>query len=235
MNGEKPVKLKTRTGMTILELLVVIAVLGIFMGIAIPSVMKSFTLMARAKKSAARYPDVRRALGAMSDTIRQAYTAAEAGTGLVGRDGSYEAAGIMLPADEMHFFVLDSRYSRIGSVQEIDYALQLNPAQGDSERGVVQSRSPLSAPDAGIREALLPEAVALDFRYLDNSQKPPAWVQEWPPKKANANIPYTAEAETASPAAPEMPAAVEITVYLLGGASSQPSPFRAVVNLPSQR
>lgn len=221
MDRLMPARATSKKGMTVLELLVVIAVLGIFMAIAIPSVTKSFSSMARAKKSTARYPNVRRALGEISDTLRQAYSAAGAGHAFVGNNGSYEAGGLMFPADTLSFQVMDTRYSSIGSVQQISYALELPPPSSNADRGVVQKRSPLGAPEAGIEESLLSEAIALGFRYLDDSQDPPAWVQEWPPKG------------TASDAA-DLPAAVEVTVYVLGGISSQPAPFRAVVNLPSQ-
>jgi len=220
-------------GMTILELLVVIAVMGIFMGIAIPSVMKSFTAMERAKKTAAQYPDARRALGAVSDTLRRTYPATDAGAQFVGRNNSYEAGGVRFPLDEIRFAVMDDRFAAIGSVQNIMYSLQLPPAPPDS-RGLMQTRSPLEGPvDSGIRESLLSDAIAFDARYLDDSQDPPEWVQEWPPQRGAvgsvlSHLGLTQEADL-------LPAAVEITVYTLKAGSSQPMPFRTVVNLPSAR
>jgi prepilin-type N-terminal cleavage/methylation domain-containing protein len=88
-------------GMTLIETLVVISILGIFMAIAIPSVIKSFTLITQIKKMTVRYPNARKALVRMSDTMRRAYPAApESSTPFVGKSASIEAGDLVLPSDE---------------------------------------------------------------------------------------------------------------------------------------
>jgi prepilin-type N-terminal cleavage/methylation domain-containing protein len=144
--------------MTIIELLVVIAILGIFMGIAIPSVTRSFQSMEQAKKVTSRYPDAWRALDRVSNMLRQTFPEAlTSGEAFVGRSGSYDAGGAMIPSDELRFPILDTGYAR-------------------SSLG--------AAAEAGVTETLLPGAVGLDFSYLDGSSDPPEWVQEWPPLPA---------------------------------------------------
>ena len=71
-----PMRQREDTGMTVLEILVVIAILGIFMGIAIPSVTRAFRSMEHVKGLTSRYPEARRALGRISDMVRQTYPAA---------------------------------------------------------------------------------------------------------------------------------------------------------------
>ncbi len=226
---------RTAKGMTVLELLVVIAIMGILMGIAIPSVIKSFKTMGRAKKMTATYPEARRALGAMSDMLRQAYEIPNASSTFTGQSDSYEAGGVKFPLDEVSFPVFDTRYAAIGSVQTITYSLQVASSPQDSLRGLIQTRSALGAPpEMGIRETLFPDAVALQFRYLDPAQNPPEWVSEWPfPAAPGIPSAVTAEEPAKAYSAASLPAAVEITVFALREGSAQPIPFRAVVNLPS--
>jgi hypothetical protein len=135
----------------------------------------------------------------------------------------------MFPSDDLSFPILNSRYARVGSFQKINYQLILTRTSNDELQGLIQTRSAVEAPpDAGVRESLLPQAMALDFRYLDDSQEPAVWTQEWPPPQDAADV---TEPDDVSARAP---AAVEITIYLFGPGSS-PAPFRAVVNLPATR
>jgi len=146
---------RAASGMTMLELTVVIAVFGIFMALAVPTVTKSLASMARVKSSTATYPETSRALAAVCDALRQSYTAADAGIYFDGKSSSYEAGGIMFPADEINFPILDSRYARLGSVQNMSYKLELTPTPNDTLRGLIQMRAPSGAPPgAGIRESL---------------------------------------------------------------------------------
>ncbi|MBI5115814.1 type II secretion system protein [Candidatus Poribacteria bacterium] len=237
--------------MSVIEILVVIAVLGIFMGIAVPSVMRSFHAMAQAKKLTNRYPDTRKALGAMSDMIRRTYpTAMQSGATFAGSNGSYDFEGVMIPADVLSFPVLDTGYAHVRSVQRISYKLDLStPPLGSPPAGLVQMRSALDAdPEAGTRESLHHQAVGLDFSYLDNSKNPPEWVQEWPPASAASSVqpptpavapPVAAGEGQATP--PEaarqpviLPGAVKITVFVLGGVAPQPTSFFTIVNVPSR-
>lgn len=217
---------KEAGGMTIIELLVVIAILGIFMGIAIPSVTKSFRSMEQAKRVTSRYPDAWRALERVSNTLRQTFPAAlTAGGAFVGRSGSYDAGGAMIPSDELRFPILDTGYERVGSVQRISYRLDVGSGEEDPAMSLVQIRSSLgAAAEAGVKKTLLPRAVGLDFSYLDDSSDPPEWVQEWPPLPAQ-------EAASTDPA--RLPKAVKVTVFTLGAISPQPTSFTTVVNVPS--
>ncbi|RJP20533.1 MAG: prepilin-type N-terminal cleavage/methylation domain-containing protein [Candidatus Abyssobacteria bacterium SURF_5] len=234
MNGGRKQRMvmrlaKLKSGMTILELLVVIAIFGIFMSVAIPSVFKSFGSMARAKKSTAQYPETRRALGTISDMVRQTHPSPIDAVKFRGKNGSYEAGGIVFPADELRFPIFDSRYAGLGSIQKMEYRLELSPDGDDSPRGLLQTRSPIGAPpESGLCESLLSDAVGLDVKYLDSSQNPPEWVQEWPPE----NKPAT-PGEEGTTASASLPAALEITVYILRGISAQPTPFRISVNVPA--
>lgn len=214
-------------GMTIIELLVVIAILGIFMGIAIPSVTKSFRSMEQAKRVTSRYPDAWRALERVSNMLRQTFPAAlTAGEAFVGRNGSYDAAGAMIPSDELYFPILDTGYSRVGSAERISYRLEIGSEREGSPMSLVQIRSSLgSAVEVGVKETLLPGAVGLDFSYLDDSSDPPKWVQEWPPLPAQ-------EGATSSESV-LLPKAVKVTVFMLGAISPQPTSFTTVVNVPS--
>lgn len=214
-------------GMTIIELLVVIAILGIFMGIAIPSVTRSFQSMEQAKKVTSRYPDAWRALDRVSNMLRQTFPEAlTSGEAFVGRSGSYDAGGAMIPSDELRFPILDTGYDRVGSVQRISYRLDLSSGQEGSPMSLVQTRSSLgAAAEAGVTETLLPGAVGLDFSYLDGSSDPPEWVQEWPP--------LPAQAVATSTDSVRLPKAVKVTVFMLGAISPQPTSFTTVVNVPS--
>lgn len=229
--------LRAASGMTMLELIVAIAIFGIFMALAIPTVTKSITSMGRVKSSTAAYPEARRALGAVSDALRQAYIASDAGVYFDGKSSSYEAGGIMFPADEISFPMLDSRYARLGSVQNMSFKLELTPTVNDTLHGLIQTRAPAGAPPgSGLRESLLEEAIGLDLKYLDTSQDPPAWVQEWPPEKETLTMTSEPQAPAQAPSAQYLlPAAVEVTIYVLGKVSVQPIPFRMIVNIPAAR
>jgi prepilin-type N-terminal cleavage/methylation domain-containing protein len=227
----------SHSGMTILELLVVIAVFGMFMAIAIPTVLKSMTAMGRVKNSTAVYPNATRALSHICDNLRQAYAGGETAGEFAVKNSSYEAGGLKFPSDEINFPLMDSQYASLGSVQRMSYKLELSPTPNDSLRGLVQTRSPIGAPaEAGIRESLLREAIGFDVRYLDDSQVPPEWVQQWPPEKSVAEAAASspsAKAEEPAVVSDPLPAAVEVTIYVVGKISRQPTPFRMVVNLPA--
>lgn len=209
-------------GMTLIEVLVVMAILGIFMAIAVPSVIKSFRLISQVKQMTIRYPNARKALGRMSDTIRQTYPAAlRSGASFVGKSASLRAGEIMLPSDELSFPVLDTGYSHVRSAHEISYRLELDPAEGETLRGLVERRSFIgAAADAGIEEAMTGKIVGLNFRYLDDSLEPAEWVEEWPPSSSEKTV--------------RVPAAVKITIFTLGAISPKPRSFTTVVNIPSQ-
>ncbi|MBI4829982.1 MAG: type II secretion system protein [Candidatus Lindowbacteria bacterium] len=234
-----------------MEILVVISILGIFMGIAIPSVMRSFRAMSQAKKLTSRYPDTRKALEKMSDMLRRTFPAAiRTGGSFVGSNGSYDFGGVMIPADQLSFPALDTGYAHVSPVQRISFKLDLStPEIGHPPEGLVETRSLLSAPaEAGVRESLSHQAVGLDFSYLDGSKNPPEWVQQWPPDSATqAAAPIPAPAATPGAAAvgqpplqetvPQpvnLPSAVKITVFILGGVSPQPTSFFTIVNVPSR-
>lgn len=215
---------KKNDGMTLIELLVVIAILGIFMGIAVPSVIKSVRLTSQVRRMTERYPNARNALTRMSDTIRSTYPAAvKSGIPFVGRNSSLEAGGVMLPSDELSFPVLDTGYSHVRSVQKVSYQLDLNPEKGESLRGLVEKRSFAgAAPDTGAEETIAGRIVGLDFRYLDDSVSPQVWAEQWPPASNNKKKKI-------------LPAAVKITIFMLGEISPQPKSFTTIVNIPSKR
>lgn len=222
---------RQNTGTTLIELLVVIAILGIFMGIAIPSVIKSSHAMEQAKRLTSRYPHAHRALDQISSTLRQTYPEALAmGESFIGQSESYEAAGINLPSDRISFPVLDTNYSHLRSVQRISYELEKSAEPDYSPMALMGMRSFLDAPaDKGIKEPLLGRVVGLDFRYLDDSTDPPQWIGQWPPESAEEIVPG---AESSRPG--RVPQAVEITIFMLGEISPQPTSFSTVVNVPSQ-
>lgn len=222
---------KKDTGMTIIELLVVISILGIFMGIAVPTVIKSFKVISQVKQITVRYPTARKALARISTMIRQTYPAALAsGAPFVGRNASFEAGGIMIPSDEISFPVLDTDYAHLRSTQEISYRLDLIVEGEDSRRGLVERRSFLgAAPGAGIEETIAGRIIGLDFRYLDDSTEPSRWVETWPPAS-----PQEVDAAQVAMQTAGLPAAVKITIFILGGISPQPKSFTTVVNIPSR-
>ena len=95
--------------MSLIEVIVVIAILGIFMAICVPSVIKSFKVTSQVKKMTVRYPDARKALERMSERIRRTYPAAlQSGAAFEGKSSSVEVGGIMLPFDSLSFPVLDT-------------------------------------------------------------------------------------------------------------------------------
>lgn len=213
------------------EVLVVIAILGIFMALAIPSVTKSFRTMERARTLTSRYPDALKALDKVSSTVKQTYPAALAAGGLfVGRHDSYELGGMKIPSDELRFPVLDTGFAASGSsVQQITYRLELTPPSENAPTGLVQTRSALGAPaEAGLKETVLKRAIGLDFSYLDDSVTPPQWVSEWPP-------PGAGQSASASPApqSARVPQAVKVTVYMVGAALKEPITFTTVVDVRS--
>lgn len=210
---------RKEAGMTIIEMLVVIAILGIFMGIAIPSVVKSFTTMQQAKRITVSYPEAWRALNRVSEMVRQTYPlAASTEASFQGRNGSYDAGEIKIPSDELTFLVFDTGYARFGSVQKISYRLE--PRAEDSPGGLVQIRSALGSEDTGVRETLLKSAVGLDFSYLDGSVEPWQWVQQWPASQQGAEL-------------TRPPKAVKITVFMLKQMAREPKSFTTIVNVPS--
>jgi len=236
-------------GMTLMEVLVVIAILGIFMALAIPSITRSFRTMERAKILTSRYPDAWRALDRVSSMVRQTYPAAlAAGGSFVGRHDSYELGGMKIPSDELSFPVLDTGLATSGSVQEITYRLELSPPSENAPTGLVQTRSALGATaETGLKETILKRAIGLDFSYLDDSVNPPQWVPEWPPAGAAANNPPVPSSPgvagvaegaqapaAATPQSVRVPQAVKVTVYMVGAALKQPITFTTVVNVRSR-
>ena len=207
--------------MTLVETLVVISVLGIFMAIAIPSVIQSFALISKIKKTTVRYPNARKALGRISDRIRQTYPAAsESGIPFVGKSAAIKAGELMLPSDELSFMVLDTGYSHVRSAHKISYRLDLAPEKGETLRGLVEKRSFIGAVEgSGVEETIPGNIVGLDFRYLDDSLEPAEWVEQWPSAAGGANL---------------APAAVRITIFAMGEISPEPKSFTTVVNVPSQ-
>ncbi len=219
------VKGKTR-GMSLIEVIVVISIMGIFMGLAIPSVMQSFKLISRAKQMTARYPDARKTLDRMSKKIRRAFpTTLKSGAEFVGKSASIKAGDIMLPYDELSFPILDTDYAHLRSIHKISYKLDLgSPEDKTVLRGLVEKRSFIGAVEgAGTEESVWKSVVGLDFRYLDDSAEPAEWIEEWPP-------PSRGEAVRAARA----PAAVRITIFALGVISPEPRTFTTVVNVPSR-
>jgi prepilin-type N-terminal cleavage/methylation domain-containing protein len=217
--------------MTLIELLAAIAVLGIFMGIALPSVIKSVHLTSQVRHVTERYPNSRKALNRMADTIRSAYPGAvESDILFVGASSSLEAGGIMIPSDELSFPILDTSYAHFRSVQRISYRVDLSSVEGEPLRGLVEHRSFAgAAPGTGMEETVLDRIVGLDFRYLDDSVSPQVWAQQWPPE---------AEGEAAGEAERKIarfPAAVKVTIFVLGDISPRPTSFTTIVNIPSKR
>jgi prepilin-type N-terminal cleavage/methylation domain-containing protein len=222
---------RTEKGMTIIEMIVFIAILGIFMAIAIPSVIKSSRTMAQAKRLTARYPNAHRALEEMSDMLRRAYPEAlDAGESFVGINGSYDAGTYTLPSDQLIFPALDTNYSHLRSVQRISFGLDKHPESNTSIMDLVQTRSFLGASaDTGIKESILQNAVGLDLWYLDDTADPPEWVNYWPPV-----VEETPASDTEQHTREILPGAVKITVFMLGDISRQPTSFTTVVNIPSR-
>jgi prepilin-type N-terminal cleavage/methylation domain-containing protein len=208
--------------MTLIEVLVVIAILGIFMAICVPSVIKSFRVTSQVKNMTARYPDARKALARISDGIRRTYpTALQSGAAFEGKNSSIEIGGIMLPSDSLSFPVLDTAYSHVRSAHKISYSLDLAGTEGEPLRGLVEKRSFFGAvAEAGIEESMPGQIVGLDFRYLDDSLKPAQWVEVWPPSP---------EEQT-----DRVPAAVKITIFSLGEVSPEPKSFTTVANIPAR-
>lgn len=219
--------------MTLIELVVIIAILSIFMGIAIPTVAKSFQSTAQARKITSRYPEAWRALNQVSESIRETYpTALSSGGAFSGRNGSYDLGAVNLPSDELFFPVLDTGYAHLGSVHRVTYRLELNPQAEDSPKGLVRIRAALGAAnDAGAKESILDEVIGLDFKYLDDSAASPEWVQEWPPPDFDRG----GGPESPESAHTRLPRAVRITIFVLGDSSGRPSPFTTVVNIPSRQ
>jgi len=214
---------KKNDGMTLVELLVVIAILGIFMAIAVPSVIQSVRVTSQMRNMTERYPNARKALFRMSDMMRRTYPAAlESGVPFVGRNASFETGGVMIPADELSFPVMDTGYSHVRSVQEVSYRLDLTPEKGETLKGLVEHRLFVGAgSETGIHETVAGRIMGLDFRYLDDSVEPAAWTEEWPP--------------TSEKKADSLPAAVRITIFVLGDISPRPKSFTTIVNIPSRR
>jgi prepilin-type N-terminal cleavage/methylation domain-containing protein len=230
---------KKNSGMTILELVVVIAVFGIFMGIAIPSVSQSFRSISQAKRLTSRYPDARRALDAISEMVRRTYPPAlSADTAFIGRSNLRDVGGLRIPSDELTFPVLDTDYARLRAVQKISYRLEENAGEAGAPVGLVQTRSFLGASaEAGITGTVLETAAGLDFKYLDDSVTPSQWLDEWPPASGEPNAAGTVRpsASGASDAQSiRLPKAVKITVFTLGEISRRPTSFTTTVNIPSK-
>jgi prepilin-type N-terminal cleavage/methylation domain-containing protein len=212
--------------MTLVEVLVVISIMGVFMGIAIPSVVQSFNLISRVKQMTARYPNARKTLDRMSEKIRQTFPATlKSDAGFVGKSDSVEAGDIMLPYDELSFPILDTDYAHLRSVHKISYRLDLgSPEDKTVLRGLVEKRSFIgSVEDAGAEETVWDRVVGLDFRYLDDSAEPAEWIEEWPPPSPGKDA-----------RAIRTPAAVRITIFAMGVVSPEPRTFTTVVNVPSR-
>jgi len=209
-------------GNTLVETLVVISILGIFMGIALPGVSKSFRVISQVKQMTARYPNARLALGRMSEMIRHTYPAAlDSGSSFVGKSSAIEAGAIMLPSDEITFPILDTSYGHLRSAQEITYRVDLIPEKGETLRGLVEKRSFAGAlAGAGAEETIKGRIVGLNFRYLSDAAGSENWEEQWPPSSSDE--------------AGGVPAAVEITIFVLGDISPEPKSFTTVVNIPSQ-
>jgi len=245
------VRLERNEGMTLIEIIVVIMILGIFMAIAVPGITKSFRAMDQAKRLTARYPRARAALDQISNMLRQTYPAAfSAESAFIGRSSSFEAGGIKLPSDELTFPVLDTKYAHVRSAQMVSYQLELKPSEEDSARGLVQRRTFLGTGSTTIiEETVLERVVGLDFNYLDDSTDPPQWVNEWPPPAAEGEgsssllkeaVEKIREVVSGAPtaAAPEnvnrVPGAVKITIYVPGEISPKPKSFTTVTNIPAR-
>jgi prepilin-type N-terminal cleavage/methylation domain-containing protein len=216
------VRIERDEGMTLIEIIVAIMILGIFMAIAVPGITKSFRAMDQAKRLTARYPKARTALEQISNMLRQTYPAAlSTESPFIGHNNSFEAGGIMLPSDELTFPVLDTKYAHVRSAQMISYQLELNPSEQDSPRGLVQRRTFLGTGSTTIiEETILERVVGLDFNYLDESVDPPQWINEWPPPAAGS--------------VSRVPGAVKITIYVPGEISPKPKSFTTVINIPAR-
>jgi prepilin-type N-terminal cleavage/methylation domain-containing protein len=230
-------RLRKDGGMTMIELLVAIMILGIFMGIAVPGIIKSFQAMDQAKRLTARYPKSHKALEQMSRMLRQTYpTALSAESPFAGRSDSIEAGGVKLPFDDITFPVLDTKYAHVRSAQTISYRLELNPSEEDSPKGLVQTRSFLATDSTTvIKETILERIVGLDFSYLDDSVDPPRWENEWPPPVTeDGAAPQSEEVAVKIEGAIRVPAAVKMTIFVPGEISPKPRSFTTVVNIPAR-
>jgi prepilin-type N-terminal cleavage/methylation domain-containing protein len=218
----KPGRKKIR-GMTLIEVLVVISILGIFMAIAMPAVMKSFRVTTRVKSMTIRYSDARKALGRISESIRRTYPAGlDHGISFEGKSASIEAGPIMLPHDRLSFPIIDTRYSHLRSAHRISYSLDLNPSEGETLRGLVEKRSFIGAKgEAGVEKTVTGKIVGLDFRYLDDSVDPAQWVEQWPPLNDTAG-------------SGRVPAAIKTTIFVLGEISPEPKSFTTITNIPAR-
>ncbi len=243
--------LKKDQGMTLIEVIVVIAILGIFMAIAVPGIIKSFRAMDQAKRLTARYPNAHKALNQMSNMLRHTYpTALTSTSAFIGRNLSVETGGIRIPRDELNFSVLDTTYAHVRSAQRITLKLEVNPSEEKSPGGLVQTRLFLdTASTTAVKEIILERIVGLDFSYLDGSTDPPRWVNEWPPasreeervdseaKELVGTMSETAS-DRATTAAQEqgirVPDAVKITIFVPGEVSPEPKSFTTVVNIPAR-
>ncbi len=208
-------------GMTIVETVVVIAILGIFMAIAVPSVMKAYRAMKQAERITLRYPNAWHALDTISTTLRRAYPQRVANVAFEGRNDSYEAGGIKIPSDALSFPVFDTAYAAFGSVQKLSYRLE-RPQDG-GVGALVQIRSSIAGDDVegGVRETLIEGIIGFDISYLDGSVEPEQWVTQWPP----VSEPATSQ--------PDRPKAVRMTVLLLQDLALAPTAFSTVVNVPT--
>ena len=230
--------LKKNSGMTILELVVVIAVFGIFMGIAIPAISQSFRSISQAKRLTSRYPDARRALDAVSEMVRRTHPPAlAAGAPFIGRSNLRDVDGLRIPSDELTFPVLDTHYAHLKAVQKISFRLEEKPAETGAPGGLVQTRSFLGASsEAGITRTILQTAAGLDFKYLDDSVTPSQWRDEWPPASDGPNavgtVPQSASGAIDTQPV-RLPKAVKITVFTMGEISRRPMSFTTTVNIPS--
>jgi prepilin-type N-terminal cleavage/methylation domain-containing protein len=213
-------------GMTLIEVLVVISILGIFMSIAMPAVMKSFKVTTRVKSMTIRYSDARKALGRISESIRRTYPAAlDHGISFEGKSASIEAGPIMLPHDRLSFPIIDTRYSHLRSAHRISYSLDLDPSEGETLRGLVEKRSFIGAKDeAGVEKTVTGKIVGLDFRYLDDSVDPARWVEQWPPSASSNDAASSGR----------VPAAVKTTIFVLGEVSPEPKSFTTITNIPAR-
>lgn len=244
-------KLRRDEGMTLIEVLVVIMILGIFMAIAVPGIIKSFKAMDQAKRLTARYPNAHKALNQMSNMLRHTYpTALSPTSAFIGRNLSIEAGGIKLPCDELNFPVLDTTYAHVRSAQRITFKLESNPAEQNSPSGLVQTRLFLdTASTTAVKETVLERVVGLEFSYLDGSTDPPQWVNEWPPASPDeegAPLEPKESAETTQEAVSDIPVAatqedsirvpdaVKITIYVPGEVSPKPKSFTTVINIPAR-
>jgi prepilin-type N-terminal cleavage/methylation domain-containing protein len=228
-----------KSGMTMIETLVVIAILGIFMAIAVPGVVRSFRVMRQVKELTSRYPSAHRAMNRISATVREAYPEALLkGEAFVGRSGVYQAGGTVLPSDELSVPVLDTKYAHLSSVQTVTYQVKAASIEEESLPTLVERRSFFgAAPDTGTEEIIPGGVVGLDFAYLDDAAEPPQWVTAWPPDEAAEAEPEMTEDQPPAGEevrqSPRLPAAVKITVFISQEFSREPKSFTTIVNVPS--